>query len=92
MKYLTIVLLFLLLLGCPEVLQDNYAAIFITNNTGTKTTATVDGKSKTIFAFDFEDWDIEWQGMESKSVEISIPTDTIYVDLDDGDIEEYFIN
>ena len=92
MKKLLLFFAVLLMASCVEpVLYTSYASVFVTNTTETKTNATVDGKTKTIFAVDYAVWDIEWEGLETKTVTISIPSDTVYVDLEDGDIKEYYI-
>ncbi len=38
-----------------------------------------------------ECWDIEWVGEETKNITISIPTNTIYYEIEDYEVKEFYI-
>ena len=95
-----IVLLFIYLmahLGCavPDPVFDYWGSVFVTNTTGAPVNVKVDGETKTLSALGgWADWDIEWTGTayeDTKDIKIKIPTDTLYYELENGEVAEFYV-
>jgi len=85
MKRVFALLILLLLITCAP-LEVYTGSVIVSNETASVANVTVDGDLKSIPAFDFRTWDIEWTGDPWKNIIISIPGDVETYELFDDEV------